>query len=166
MNKMPEALEPADELAEPDFKRWTAEEVRQLVGQSPLFSVWNVIGWQVAVGAAVALVAWLINDSQWAAISAGYGALAVILPAIVFARGVFRKKNVFNAGAALGSFFLWELVKIILTLAMLLAAPKLILNLSWLALFAGFIVTMKVYWVTLFLGLVRGKSVVKLKLLD
>ena len=81
--------------------------------------------------------------------SAGYGALAVVAPAAVFARGLLRQIKANNAGAALGGFFLWEMVKIFLTLAMLMAAPKLIANLNWLALLAGFVVTMKVYWVTL-----------------
>ena len=38
------------------------------------------------------------------------------------------------------------MVKVALTVAMLLLAPRLIVDLSWLALVAGFVVTMKVYW--------------------
>jgi len=48
-------------------------------------------------------------------------------------------------------FFVWELVKIALTIAMLFAAPRLVMGLSWLALLAGFVVTIKVYWVALVL---------------
>jgi len=43
----------------------------------------------------------------------------------------------------------WELVKIAVTIAMLFAAPRLVGALSWLALLAGFVVTIKVYWVAL-----------------
>jgi ATP synthase protein I len=52
----------------------------------------------------------------------------------------------------------WELVKIALTVVILLAAPKLVPHLSWLALLAGFVVTMKVYWVAAWLRPVRSKS--------
>ena len=66
------------------------------------------------------------------------------------------------AGAALAGFFVWELVKIVLTVAMLLAAPKLVPDLSWLALLVGLVVTMKVYWVAMWLHPARRKSIVKI----
>jgi ATP synthase protein I len=50
------------------------------------------------------------------------------------------------------------MVKIGLTLAMLVAAPKLVLGLSWPAMLVGLVVTMKVYWVAL---LVRPKKITK-----
>jgi len=43
----------------------------------------------------------------------------------------------------------WELVKIVLTVAMLAAAPRLVPGLSWLALLAGMVITMKTYWIAL-----------------
>jgi len=46
-------------------------------------------------------------------------------------------------------FFGWELVKIMLTVAMLAAAPKVVAHLSWLALLVGMVVTMKTYWIAL-----------------
>jgi ATP synthase protein I len=42
--------------------------------------------------------------------------------------------------------------------ALLLAAPKVIADLSWLALVAGFVVTMKVYWLAMALGWMQPKS--------
>jgi ATP synthase protein I len=51
-----------------------------------------------------------------------------------------------NPGAAVAGFFLWEMVKIGLTVAMLFAAPRLVENLSWPAMLVGLIVTMKVSW--------------------
>jgi ATP synthase protein I len=166
MNKMPASPDSKDELEdelnEPVFKRWTANEARQLREKSPSVSPWRVVGWQVIAGIVIALGAWLISGDRSVSMSAGYGAIAVILPAIVFAQGALRKKIAFNAGLALGSIFFWELVKIVLTVVMLLAAPKLISNLNWLVLLAGFVLTIKVYWVTLFVSMVRNKSVVKL----
>ena len=56
------------------------------------------------------------------------------------------------AGGALTGLFGWELVKIALTVAMLAAAPRLVPGLSWLALLAGMVVTMKTYWIALMAG--------------
>ena len=94
------------------------------------------------------LVAWLVSGKSQVAMCAGYGALAVVLPSALFARGMGRIKNsAGSANAMLTGFFGWEMAKIALTVAMLAAAPKLIDALSWLALLAGMVVTMKTYWV-------------------
>ena len=42
--------------------------------------------------------------------------------------------------------FLWEMVKIGLTVAMLFAAPRVVPGLSWPAMLIGLIAVMKVYW--------------------
>jgi len=60
-----------------------------------------------------------------------------------------------SPGAAVVGFFVWEMVKIGLTLAMLFAAPRLVSELSWPAMLVGLVVTMKVYWLAL---LVRPKK--------
>jgi ATP synthase protein I len=84
-----------------------------------------------------------------AAVSAAYGALAVIVPAALFARGLTSRVSSLNAGAAVFGFFLWEMVKIGLTVALLVAAPRMVSDLSWPAMLVGLVVTMKVYWVAL-----------------
>jgi ATP synthase protein I len=66
-------------------------------------------------------------------------------------RGLQRQQGVTQPGAAMLGFVIWELVKIAATVAMLVLAPKLIQPLHWLALVAGFVLTMKVYWVTAWL---------------
>lgn len=91
--------------------------------------------------------------------SAGYGALAVVVPSALFVRGLARQKHATHGGSALAGFFVWEMVKIALTVAMLVAAPRLVDKLSWLALVVGFVVTMKVYWAAVWFRLLRKKSV-------
>ena len=44
---------------------------------------------------------------------------------------------------------LWEMVKIASSIALLVAAPRLVADLSWPALLVGLVLTMKVYWVAL-----------------
>jgi ATP synthase protein I len=72
-----------------------------------------------------------------------------LVPAAVFARGLTGKFSSLNAGSAAVGFLLWEMVKIALTFAMLVAAPRLVAGLSWPALLIGLILAMKVYWVAL-----------------
>ena len=44
------------------------------------------------------------------------------------------------------NFVLWEGVKILLTVILLWVAPRMVPNLNWLALVAGLVVVLKVYW--------------------
>ncbi|WP_373684624.1 ATP synthase subunit I [Ramlibacter montanisoli] len=81
--------------------------------------------------------------------SVAYGALAVLIPAAVFARGLTGKFASLNAGTAAVGFLLWEMVKIALTLALIALAPRLVAGLSWPALLIGLVLAMKVYWVAL-----------------
>jgi len=46
-------------------------------------------------------------------------------------------------------FFVWEMAKVGLTVAMLFAAPRVVTDLSWPAMLGGLVVTMKVYWLAL-----------------
>jgi ATP synthase protein I len=152
----------ADGRHDDNFKALTAEEVKALQKSSPMLSPWLVVATQAGVGILVAgATGWLVG-SALAFWSAAYGALAVVVPAVVFVRGLARQQRAPNAGSALGGFFVWEMVKVVLTVAMLLAAPRLIAGLNWLALLAGFVVTMKVYWVAMWLHSKQTNLVTKI----
>lgn len=141
------APETEAEAEESDFKPLTAQEAQEWRRRHPAPSVWRLVAAQALMGVVVALVAWGVSGERHVAWSAGYGALAVVLPAAVFARGMARQRRA--AGAAMVGFIGWELVKIVLTIAMLAAAPLWVSQLSWLALVVGMLVTMKTYWVAL-----------------
>jgi ATP synthase protein I len=147
MNKLPAPLPPEDEAEEPEFKKWTAAEAKLLRDKSPSVSPWLVIGWQIIAGVVIALGAWLLSGEGVVAVSAGYGALTVILPAAVLARGIMSPITGLNAISAAMGFMVWEMVKIGLSVAMFIAAPQLIPDLSWLALLVGLMLTMLVYGV-------------------
>ena len=87
----------------------------------PQVSVWRIVAVQAVVGVVVAALAWLVTGRMAAGWSAGYGALSVVLPAALFARGVVRQRQG-GAGAAMAGIFGWELVKLVLCIAMLAAA--------------------------------------------
>ncbi|NML48652.1 ATP synthase subunit I [Ramlibacter sp. G-1-2-2] len=127
----------------------TAEEARRVREQNPPVSPWWVVAGQAGVGVVAALVAWALTGKHYVGWSVAYGALAVVVPAAVFARGLTGRVSSLNAGTAAVGFLLWEMVKIALTIAMLLVAPRVVAGLSWPALLVGLILAMKVYWVAL-----------------
>lgn len=132
-----------------DFTPLTAEEAKALREKHPAISPWWVVAGQLVVGAVVALVAWAVTGSQTIGLSAACGALAVIVPAALFARGVTGQFAKANAGSAVLSFFVWEFVKILVTVGIMFAAHRMVIGLSWPAMLIGLVVTMKVYWIAL-----------------
>jgi ATP synthase protein I len=127
----------------------SAEQALRVREQNPPLSVWRVVAGQAGVGLAAALLAWGVTGKQNVGWSVAYGALAVLLPAAVFARGLTGRFASLNAGTAAVGFLAWEMVKIALTIAMLMAASRLVVGLSWPALLVGLILAMKVYWAAL-----------------
>ncbi len=148
----------ADEGSEPDFKPLSAEEAQAWRQNNPQASPWRVLLLQVGVGAVLALLTGLVSGQWHLAASAAWGSVAVVIPAVVFVRALSRQMRRTQPGSALVGLFVWELVKIVLTVALLLVAPKVISDLSWFALVAGFLVTMKVYWLAMALGWMQRKS--------
>jgi ATP synthase protein I len=137
----------ADEVS--DFTPLTAEQAQALREQNPSISPWWVVAGQLVVGVLVTLVAWGVTGKSSVAVSTACGALAVVLPAALFARGVTGQFASVNAGSAVLSFFVWELVKILVTVVVMFAAYRLVADLSWPAMLVGLVVTMKVYWLAL-----------------
>ena len=144
-----QAHESEFEDEEPQIKPLTPEEAAVWRKRQPAMSMWRIVALQTLMGVAVALVAWWIagRTAGW---SAAYGALAIVVPAALFARGVARNSG--GAPGAIARLFAWEFVKLVLCIAMLAAAPFLVPNLHWLALLAGMVVTMKTYWLVLITG--------------
>ena len=136
-----------------EIRTLSREEAAVVRAGNPPLNPWRVVGWQVIVVVISGLLA-LTFTQKWSVVwSVVWGGLSVVIPAAVFARGMMSKTTLLNAGTATGGFFLWELVKIALTLAMLYAAPQVMArlgqDLSWPAMLVGLVVTMKVYWLAL-----------------
>jgi ATP synthase protein I len=132
-----------------DFIPLTAAEAKALREKHPSISPWWVVVGQVLVGVLVVLIAWGVTRNQAVGWSAACGALAVVVPAALFARGVTGRFASVNVGSAVMGFFLWELVKIFVTVGILFAAQRLVVGLSWPAMLVGLVVTIKVYWIAL-----------------
>ena len=141
-------------LEEVDIQPWSAEQVQAWRQNQPQLSVWRVLVAQVLVAVlfATAVALWFASGSLW--LSWMYGAMTVVLPAVLFARGLTSRTASVNAMAAALGLMVWQGVKWMVSVMFLVLAPRIVPELSWPAMLAGLIVTMKVYW----LALVWGKS--------
>ena len=129
-----------------------AQELRVRLSKSgSLISPWQIIVGQLLAGAVFAAVAWLVTGKSSVAVSVAYGALAVVIPAAVFARGLMSQFSSLNALTASFGFFVWEMIKIVATVVLIAIAPNLVADLDWLAMLIGLIATMKVVFVLLWL---------------
>jgi ATP synthase protein I len=138
-----------DDAADEGFKRLTAQEAAALKARDPSVSPWCVLAVQAAVGTAVALLAWLLGGGQEFAWSALIGAITVVVPGALMARGMTSRLSSMSPGLSAVSVVLWETVKIAASVALLMLAPKLVRPLSWPALLAALVACLSVYWFAL-----------------
>jgi ATP synthase protein I len=139
----------ADEAAASNFKPLTREEAQALRAREPSLSPWRVVAMQVAFGGVAALLAALVSGRQAVAWSALYGAAAVVVPGALMARGMTSRLSSLTPGSSAVSFMLWESVKIAVSVAMLVLAPRLVQPLSWPAMLVTMVLCMQVYWLAL-----------------
>lgn len=126
----------------------TPEQAQALRAELPSVTVWQVVTAQAVAGSAVALLYLAFGDRGGLFWSALYGAASVVLPSAVLARGMARLPGRGPAAAAVG-FMLWEGVKVLLTLAMLVAAVRVVPDLSWPALLVALTVCLSMNWLAL-----------------
>jgi len=145
-----------DVAQEAEFQPWSAQQAQAWRQNQPVLSVWRVLAAQllVAVLSASVVGLWLQSGALW--LSWVYGAMTVIIPGALFARGLTSPVASLNAMSAAMSFAAWQGVKWVFAVLFLVLAPRLVPELSWPALLAGLIVTMKVYWLALIWGRPRS----------
>ena len=147
------AIEATSQVDETDdFRPLTAQEAQALQERHPTLSVWWVVVVQLALAVVVSLLSGWIWGRASLAFSLMYGAVAVVLPAALFARGLTSRLASVNAVSAAMSFALWQGFKLVLTVLLLVLAPRVVNDVSWPALLVGMLLTMKVYWLALAWG--------------
>jgi ATP synthase protein I len=140
--------EPA-EGSEDAFKPLSREQAEALRAKHPPISPWRMVMAQAVAGLVVAGVVWLVTGRGGAVVSALYGAAAVVVPGALFVRGMTSRLSRASPGAAVFGFLIWELLKIAVAVAMLVAAARVIPDLSWPALLVAMVVCLKVNWLAL-----------------
>jgi len=86
-------------------KPLTREEAQALKQQNPAISPWMVLAGQAAGGVLSALAAWWVSGKSTVGWSVMYGAMAVVIPGALFARGLMSKVSLINPAAAVTGFF-------------------------------------------------------------
>ncbi|MCX8519903.1 MAG: ATP synthase subunit I [Rhodoferax sp.] len=142
---------PPDSQSDEDakFAALTSQQAQALRERHSALSPWWVVVGQLVLGLLVALIAWGLSGKSVIGLSVACGTLAVVLPAALFARGITCRFASANAGSAVLGFFVWELVKILLTVTVMFAAHRLVVGLNWPAMLLGLVLSMKVYWLAL-----------------
>jgi len=108
----------------------------------------RLVSLQLMVTAVAGVVAGLLGG--WAAmLSAVLGGMCCVVPNGIMAVRLFASSTK-KGGPGPAAFFIWEFVKIALTLALLYATARLYHDLNWLALLGGFIVALKSYLILIF----------------
>jgi ATP synthase protein I len=133
---------------------WSRAQVQALRDRQPSISVWHVVAAQAVAGVVLAVLAWGLSGRAAVGWSALYGAAVVVLPAALLARGVGRLAGTQPTAGALG-FLLWQGVKMVLSLALLLGAVRVVPSLNWPALLVAVVVCLQVNWLAL---LWRGRA--------
>ncbi|MFT4192384.1 MAG: ATP synthase subunit I [Comamonas sp.] len=141
-----------DNNEDEDFQPLSAQAARRIEQSSPRVSPLRLLAWQLGAVAVLAALAWLVARTGGAVWSVVYGGLAVMLPAVLFMKGMVmvREAGGRDAGFALVLFMVCEFGKLIFAAVMLFLAPRFLGDqLNWIALLASVVVTLKTYWVAL-----------------
>jgi ATP synthase protein I len=138
-----------DEADERPFKRLTRAEADALRARQPVLSPWRVVAAQAGFGALIAVLAWLVTGSRDVAASALYGALVVVIPAALMARGTTSRLSRLSVATSAFSVLFWSMVKMATSVLMLVLAPKVVQGLSWPALLIALVLCMQTYWFAL-----------------
>lgn len=152
----PPATDPWAGSAEPMTAPEAAELRRTLWQWSPLKGV----GYQAVAGMLVVLLVVTYTGDAAKVLSTMSGVICVVLPGLVFAFGMRRRGRVSMASAVVSVFFVWELIKVGLTIGLLSVVPLVFAGVEWLYLLAGFVVTVKASW----LALIPRRSAVERRL--
>ena len=129
-------------------RRLSAQEAEAFRDQRSAPSPWRVVLVQAEAGAVVALLMGLVFGlpALWSAL---YGAATAIVPSALMARGATRLADSKSPMATALGLLGWESAKIVCSMAMLVAATRVLHPVVWPALLVALAGCLTVYWVAL-----------------
>ena len=140
-----------------DFQPMSSEAAQAWRTRQPRGLIRFLLGYQFVAVFTVTGLLWMAEAIGWmgsisdraVAVSFAYGGLAIVIPAALMAVGLqgrfTQRLSTTPTGSLLG-FAIWEGFKLLVSVALLVAAPKFVSDLSWFALLAGLLVALKVNW--------------------
>ena len=145
----PRALNAANwDDEDPLPRQLSAQEAVAFRDQRIAPSPWRVVLVQVEVGAVIALLLGIAFG--WPALgSALYGAVTVVIPGALMARGATRMADSRSPMATAANLLGWTSAKMVCTVAMLAAAGRIVHPIVWPALLVTLAGCLTVYWVAL-----------------
>lgn len=136
-----------------EAKPLSAEEAQAWRARTHAMSPWLPVGTQAMTAILLLLGSWVVDLSKPVRLSVACGVFASLLPSLLCVSGYritmwILKDLPRGAQTLMGlvAIFCWELVKLLLSIALLLVAARMVLNLSWLAMLVAFVVVVKAYW--------------------
>ena len=129
-------------------RRLSATEAEAFRDQRTAPSPWRVVLVQVEAGAVVSLLVGLVfgGPALWSAL---FGAATAIVPGAIMARGATRLADSKSPMATALGLLGWESAKIVCSMAMLVAATRVLHPVVWPALLVALAGCLTVYWVAL-----------------
>lgn len=144
-----------------DFKPLSREQAQQWRARQPETSIWALVLMQLVVGLIAGAVTWWLFKPVSVAWSVVYGSASVVLPSALMAWGLTSSALTrlwrSAAKAAFAGLLMWEGIKVLLAVAMLWSAPRLVPDLSWPGLVIGLVLTLKVHWLGLWMQSRRAR---------
>ncbi len=137
-----------DESPEKPLRRLTPADVQALLAADPPLSPWRVVACQVAFAAVAGFVVWLMAGPV-AAASAVYGAAVVAVPGALMARGATSRLSALSPVVSAVSMMGWATVKLVVSVAMLVLAARIVPGLVWPVMLVSMVLCMQTYWFAL-----------------
>ena len=139
--------------AERDERPWSAEQANAWRVRVPAMSLWLPVGMQGAMALLLLAGSMVLRLDQVVRLSLMWGVIASLLPSLFCVTGyritmwVLRSLP-HGAQTLLGlmSVIFWEVVKLVLSVALLMLASRLVAGLHWPAMILAFVVVIKAYW--------------------
>lgn len=134
-----------------------AEGLKQKLGSVKLedFLI-RVTAWQLVAAVLMGMLVWMLWSEIATAVAVFYGAMCAVLPSALVAFVLKRRMStgvLKHPGDMMLGLFVLELIKVVAAICLLLAAPLVLGSPQWVAVVAGFVLTLKIYWLVALLGL-------------
>ena len=123
----------------------TRAEAADLVARQPVLSPWRVVAAQVLMGAVVAALVQAYTGDRLRVASALYGAAVVAVPGALMARGATSRLGTISPLISTVNVLGWATVKIVVSVAMLALASRIVPGLNWPLMLAALALCMLTY---------------------
>ena len=139
--------------AQREEQHWNAAQANAWRARTPAMPLWLPVSTQGAIALLLLAGSMVLNLDRVVRLSLMSGVIASLIPSLLCVTGYRITLWVLTSlphGAqtmlGLVSIIFWELVKLVLSVALLILASRLVAGLHWPAMVLAFVVVVKAYW--------------------